>query len=182
MEARSTSAIGFVHFGGDLAAGVNDGIAVHLRSASTGAAAIIEPLSDSDTAALTVRAKGAAALTLGNSSNTVAFAGSQFALNSTATKIGTGSTTAFVLVQKYTVEFTEPACAASTCVISTYVVTGLTTNSNLIFTPRMPVTPSYAYAARCSTANELCITWTNVSGSTNSGSTNRGTLLAFNYV
>lgn len=182
MEARSTNTLGFVHYGGDVVAGVNDGIAVHLKSASTGAAAIIEPLSDSSTAALTVRAKGAAALTLGNSSNTVAFAGSQFALNSSATSIGTGSTTYFVLCQKYTVEFTEPALAATTSVISTYTVTGLTTNCNLIFTPRLPTAPSYVWSARCSTANELCITWTNVAVSTNSGSTNRGTLLAFNYV
>ena len=183
MIARSTNALGkWVHFGGDVVAGVDYGIGVSLEPGSTGGAAVIQPISDSDTAALTVCAKGAAALTLGNSSNSVAFAGGSFALNSTAVKIGTGSTTAFVLVQKYTVEFTEPDCAATTSVISTYTVTGLTTNSNLVFTPRLPTAPSYVWSARCSTANELCITWTNVAVSSNSGSSNRGILLAFNYV
>lgn len=172
MIARSTNTLGYVHFGGDVVAGIQDGIGVHLQSASTGAAAIIEPISDSDTAALTIRAKGAASLTIGNSSNTLALVGPTF---------GTGSTTVFSLVQKYTIEFTEPACAATTSVISTYTVTGLTTNSNLIFTPRMPTAPSYVWSARCSTANELCITWTNVAVSSNSGSSNRGVLLAFNY-
>lgn len=80
MEARSTNTVGYVHYGGDVVAGVNDGIAVHLRSASTGAAAIIEPLSDSDTAALTIRAKGAAALTVGNSSGSLELIGSGFTI------------------------------------------------------------------------------------------------------
>jgi len=75
MKARSTNAKGFVHYGGDLVAGVEDGIGVHLKSASTGSAAVIEAISDSDTAALTIRAKGAAVLTLGNSSNAVTMAG-----------------------------------------------------------------------------------------------------------
>ena len=80
MQARSTNVKGFVHFGGDVVAGIEDGIAVQLISASTGAAAVIEPLSDSDTAALTIRAKGAATLTLGNSSNAVAVTGSAVTL------------------------------------------------------------------------------------------------------
>ena len=71
MIARSTNAKGYVHFGGDLVAGVEDGIGVWLQSGSTGATAVVEPISDSDTAALTVRAKGAAELNLGNSSNQV---------------------------------------------------------------------------------------------------------------
>ena len=76
MEARSTNTMGrWVHFGGDLASGVDDGIGFIVRSASTGGTLIAEPLSDSDTAAFTVRAKGAATLTLGNSSNGIALTG-----------------------------------------------------------------------------------------------------------
>lgn len=175
MEARSSNAMGrWVHFGGDVAAGVEDGIGVILRSASTGSAAVIEPLSDSDTAALVVRAKGAAALTLGNSSN---------ALNLVAPRLGANSTTAFALVEKYTVEFTPPSLAATTGVLSTYTVTGLTTNSVLVFTPRLPISPAYSLRPRCSTANELVIAWGNLFGSTigTGESTNRGTLLAFNF-
>lgn len=80
MYARSSNAKGFVHFGGDVVAGVEDGIAVHLRSASTGSTAVIEPLSDSDTAALKIRAKGAAGLTVGNASNALSVAGSALTL------------------------------------------------------------------------------------------------------
>jgi hypothetical protein len=93
MQARSTNVKGFVHFGGDVVAGVEDGIAVQLRSASTGASAIIEPLSDSDTAALTVRAKGAATLTLGNSSNAVALTGSGITVGAGMPVVGIYSTT-----------------------------------------------------------------------------------------
>ena len=177
MEARSTNIFGFVHFGGDVVAGVNDGIAVHLRSASTGAAAIIEPLSDSSTAALTIRAKGAAVLTVGNSSNTLSLISPVL----TTPSLGAASTTVFALVQKYTVQFTPPQLAASTAVNSSYAVTGLTTNSVLVFTPRMPLELGYVVQPRCSTADELILQWTNAQGTTNSGSTNRGTLLAFNF-
>lgn len=90
MEARSTNAKGFVHYGGDVVAGVEDGVAVHLRSASTGGTAIIEPLTDSDTAALTVRAKGAAVLTFGNTSNAVAITGSSVAITGNM-RFGTGT-------------------------------------------------------------------------------------------
>jgi hypothetical protein len=175
MEARSTNTMGrWAHFGGDVAAGVNDGVAIILRSASTGGTAIIEPLSDSDTAALTIRAKGAADLTIGNSSNAVVFAGSGF-------KFGTGSTTALALVQRYTVEFKPPDIGASTGVVSTVTLAGLTTNAVLVFTARMPVNPCYSFRVRCSTASELCFDWTNGGGSSQSDSTNRGTLLAFNF-
>lgn len=175
MEARSSNAMGrWVHFGGDVAAGVEDGIGVILRSASTGGSAVIEPLSDSDTAALTIRAKGAAALTVGATGNT---------LNLVAPALGAASTTVFSLVQKYTVEFTPPSLAATTGVLSTYAVTGLTTNSVLVFTPRLPISPAYSFSPRCSTANELVISWQNSFGSTigTGESTNRGTLLAFNF-
>jgi len=81
MEARSTNAMGkWVHFGGDVASGVDDGIGIIQRSASTGSAAVIEPISDSSTAALTIRAKGAADLTLGNSSNGIRLVGSGFTI------------------------------------------------------------------------------------------------------
>lgn len=75
MNARSSNTLGYVHFGHSLVAGVEEGIGVALNPGSTGAAAIVEPISDSDTAALTVRAKGAAVLTIGNSSNTVNITG-----------------------------------------------------------------------------------------------------------
>lgn len=75
MNARSSNTLGHVHFGHSVIAGAEEGIGVALNPASTGGVAVVEPISDSDTAAMTVRAKGAAVLTIGNSSNTVNFAG-----------------------------------------------------------------------------------------------------------
>jgi hypothetical protein len=83
MNTRSTNTLGYVHFGHSVIAGVDEGIGVALNPGSTGAAAIIEPISDSDTAALTIQAKGAAALTIGNSSNSVSIGGTPFAAYST---------------------------------------------------------------------------------------------------
>jgi len=83
MEARSTNTKGYVHYGHDVVAGVEEGIGIRLGAASTGGVAIIEPISDSDTAALTVKAKGAAALALGDSSNVVSIGGVPYAAKST---------------------------------------------------------------------------------------------------
>jgi len=83
MNARSSNTLGSAHFGHSLVAGAEEGIGVALNPASTGSAAVIEPFSDSDTAALTVQAKGAAALTIGNSSNSISIGGTKFAAYST---------------------------------------------------------------------------------------------------
>jgi len=93
MNARSTNTKGYVHFGGDITSGVEDGIGVKLGSASTGASVVIEPLSDSDTAAMTVRAKGASVLTIGNSSNTVNITGTIGAFGAGSAPLGFYSTT-----------------------------------------------------------------------------------------
>lgn len=93
MNARSSNTLGYVHFGHSLVAGVEEGIGVALNPASTGAAAIIEPISDSDTAALTVRAKGASVLTIGNSSNTVNITGTIGAFGAGSAPLGFYSTT-----------------------------------------------------------------------------------------
>jgi hypothetical protein len=191
MEARSTNTIGFVHYGGDVVAGVNDGIAVHLRSASTGSTAVIEPLSDSSTAGLKIRAKGAATLTLGNTSNAVSLAGSLFTLTgavtavstavtltSTRVLIGTGSTSGISLIQQWKVEFNPPDLAATTSAISTITCAGLTTNAHIIITPRVPIDVLYSYQPYCSSANELKVQWYNASASSNSDSTNTAYVIA----
>ena len=169
ISARSTNVKGFVHFGGDVVAGVEDGIAVHLKSASTGSAAVIEPLSDSDTAALTIRAKGAATLTVGNSSNVVVL----------AAPLGVGSTFVPTAINRYVVEFTPPELAASTWANSSYTVTGLSTGySALILTAKYALSGCYGYKARCSTVNELIVTFGNYGASTigTGESTNRFTV------
>ena len=158
MSTRSTNAIGFVHFGGDLVAGVNDGVGILLHPASTGSTAVIEPISDSDTAGLKIRAKGAATLTLGNSSNSVLLVGP---------KPGTGSTSAVTLMQRYLVSFTAPELAASTAMDSTHACVGLTTGASLIMvTPRSPISNAYTFTPRCTAANLLTVAIGNTFGST----------------
>ena len=78
------------------------------------------------------------------------------------------------------VQFTEPALAASTTVASTYTVTGLTTNTVCLFSPHAALAAGYGISAvYCDAADELTILWANETGSTKSGSSNRGYLTAF---
>lgn len=70
MERRSTNVKGFVHFGGDVASGVEDGIGVRLGTASTGSTVWIEAVSDDTNANIGIRSQGAGTITIGNSSQT----------------------------------------------------------------------------------------------------------------
>ena len=176
IATKSTNTKGFVHFGGDIVSGIEDGTGIIVGSASTAATPYLEPIADETNANIGVRAKGTGTVTIGNSSNVI-----EFGAGITSPKLGVASTTAFTLVQRYVVQFTAPALAASTSVASTYTVTGLTTNSVLVFTPKNPISPAYTYMPYCSTANELVIQWGNIFGSTigTGESTNRGILLQF---
>jgi hypothetical protein len=81
MDRRSTNVKGFVHFGGDVTSGVNDGIGVRLGSGSTGSTAFIESVSDDTNANLHIRAQGAGNLILGTSSNATFLLGSVYNLS-----------------------------------------------------------------------------------------------------
>ena len=69
MDRRSTNVKGFVHYGGDITSGVEDGIGIRLGTASTGSTAWIESLSDDTNANIGIRAQGAGTITIGTSSN-----------------------------------------------------------------------------------------------------------------
>ncbi len=76
MNYRSTNVDNhFVHFGGAIVNGVQEGRGIELNPASTGASPNIQPVGDDANIGLTVAAKGTGQLTLGNSSNTVAILG-----------------------------------------------------------------------------------------------------------
>lgn len=75
MERRSTSVLGFVHYGGEVRNGVAAGIGFNLGHASTGSTAWIESISDDTNANLGIRAQGAGTITIGTSSNAVAMPG-----------------------------------------------------------------------------------------------------------
>ena len=173
MQIRSTNTDGATHFGGSVIAGVNSSHGVEMRGGSTGG--LVTVIGDDANISLSIKSQGTGPINLGDSSNALN-------INSATTQIGASSTTPVRFVQRHVVQFTEPDLAASSWVDSTYAVTGLTTNATLHFTARMPLAAGYMVGdVRCSTAAELVIRWVNAGGSTISGSTNRGTLLAFNY-
>ena len=174
ISERSTNTKGFVHFGGDIVSGVEDGVGIVVGSASTGAIPYLEPIADS-TASIGIRAKGTGDVRIGNSSNAIALKG--------PVSIGNASTTAIPLIQQYTVQYTIPALAASASAESTYTVAGLTTNCGLFLTPQDPLNAAYTYQARCSTAAELVVRGGNLLGSTigSAGTTGRFKLIAFQF-
>lgn len=67
MEYRSTNVDGFVHFGGDVVAGVNATAGVKLSSNS------VSPVGDAAAIDLYIMPKGTGKLYLGNNTNAVAF-------------------------------------------------------------------------------------------------------------
>jgi hypothetical protein len=182
MEYRSTNSEGsYTHHGGALVIGVGFGSGIELNPTSSGASPTILPAGDEANKSLIIAGKGAGGVTLGNSSNGIALAGSSVAitsthvaLNSTRFTLGTGSTTAFSGMSRRFIEFTVPALSSAGSAESTVTVAGLTTNAILIFQPRVrmnsTVTGVFA-TVRCSTADELTIEFHNGSLSTLSGST-----------
>ena len=165
MLFRSTNSK-FTHFQGDVLSNIDDSShGVHLAGGSTGG--IVQPCGDEDNIVLAVRGKGTGFTRLGNSS--------------ALARIG-ASTTGLSNLQRYLVEFTPPALASTAVVVSTYAVVGLTTNAAILaLTPRLIYSSNYVvHGARCSTADELSVTWSNLLTSTigTGESTNRWTLLA----
>lgn len=95
-----------------------------------------------------------------------------------------GSTTALLLLQRYLIGYTVPALSSFSASLSTVTVTGLTTNSALSLTPRLQTNSTVlgvTMEPRCSTANELSITFMNFTPSSLSGSTQSGYLLQFGF-
>jgi len=78
------------------------------------------------------------------------------------------------------VQFTEPDLAASTSVASTYTTPGLKANGACVFSPVADLTAGYGIGAvYCASSGQLSILWVNETGSTKSGSSNRGYLTQF---
>ncbi len=86
----------------------------------------------------------------------------------------------------FTVQFTAPVLSsgiAEQAVESTYTVAGVSTGTVLTFTPTNPINALYSVRARCSTADELTLSWGHFGDSTigTGESTNRGVLLQFRF-
>src|SRR3990167_8676599 len=189
MYRRSSSG---THFQREIIAAVDSSHGVRLDGGSTGG--IVEAFAEDTSASLTVRAKGAGILTLGQSTSpvlipgssftlgtssspgritvsTLAITSSQITLGSTASSIVIGnSTTYFTAVQRYLVGASTiviPVLAASQNTDVTYSVTGLSTGSAIVVT-MLGAGISTAYGitgVRCSTADQLTIRWLNNSAS-----------------
>lgn len=94
------------------------------------------------------------------------------------------STTFITTVQRYFVNYTVPTLSSGGSAESTQTIAGLTTNSILVLQPRIANNSSVTgvqVLPRCSTANSLCLTFSNNSISTLSGSTQSGYLLQFGF-
>ena len=168
MRFRSSNSK-FTHFQGDVLSNVDDSShGVQLSGGSTGG--VVESCGDEDNVAIRLRGKGTGRTNIGNSS--------------AVTQIGAAgssqSTSGIALVQRYRVDFTVPALSSGASDISTVTVVGLTTNSILVLQARVQPNSTVvgvALDARCSTADELVITYSNNSISSISGSTQSGYLL-----
>lgn len=171
MQFRSSNSK-FTHFGGDVVSNVDDSShGVKLSGGSTGG--VIEAVGDDDNITLTVRGKGTGNTIIGST-------GGQISLNSTRTTIGSGSTFNMSMIQRYFVHFTVPALSSGAADVSTVTVNGLTTNSMLILQSRVQPNSTVVgvhVTGRCSTADELVVTYHNNSVSSISGSTQSAYLL-----
>lgn len=180
MLFRSTNGK-FVHYGGDVLSNTDDSShGVQLTGGSTGG--IVQAAGDEANITLRVRGVGTGQTILGTT-------GAIVTLNSTGTQIGERSTTALAYFQRYRIDWTIPALssagAAGASADSTVTVTGLTTNSVLLFGQTQvwnsTTDPGVLVTVRCSTAAELKITSHNIGPSTLSGSTKSGTLIQFGF-
>lgn len=98
--------------------------------------------------------------------------------------VGSDSTTASAKIQRYRVDYTVPALSSNAASVSTLTVVGLTTNSILVLTPRQQNNSTVAGVTiepRCSTVDELSLTFMNTSVSSLSGSTQSAYLLQVTF-
>lgn len=107
MERRSTNDIGYVHYQGDVVSNVGSSHGVRLGGGSTGG--IVEPFGDDTSIGLTLRAKNAGPIVIGNSTQALTFSSTNV-IHSSGTVMQVGSTApwaGFVRVQDTAV--TTPA-------------------------------------------------------------------------
>ena len=186
MEFRSTNDNGYAHHQGDIVSNVSSGgpinssHGVHLTGGSTGG--IVQSAGDETNIALNIRAKGSGPLNIGSTTSGVT-------LNSSATQLGSASTTGIAILQRYRVDWTVPALSSAGVDIasgdSTVTVTGLTTNSILVIQRRGALNSTNStglfLTCCCSTVNELRLTVHNIGASTISGSTMSAYLLQVGF-
>jgi hypothetical protein len=162
LNYRSTNARGkFVHFGGSLVAGADEGSGIELNATSSASTPTIRPVGDESAKSISIAGKGTGGV-----------------------QLGSGSTTSISLFQRYFVEFTVPALSSAASAESTVTVLGLTTASILVLQPRVKLNSTVTgvtVTARCSTADELTVEYHNISQSSLSGSTQSAYLFEIRF-
>lgn len=94
------------------------------------------------------------------------------------------STTFITIIQRFRVDYTVPTLSSNAAAVSTVTVAGLTTSSILVLQPRLQNNSTVAgvhIEPRCSTADELSLTFINGAVSSLTGSTQSGYLLQFAF-
>ena len=186
MEYRSSNADGrYVHFGGAVVAGAEYGSGIELNPNSSGSAPNIKPCGDETNKGITLASKGTGTITIGSSGDQPLVITSTDTTFNGGAKIGSSGTKASE-VRSFTVEFTAPLLSSGIteqAVESTYTAAGVSTGTVLMFTPTNPVNALYTWRARCSTVDELTLSWGHFGDSTiGSGeSSNRGVLVQFRF-
>jgi hypothetical protein len=166
MEYRSTNGAGkYVHFGGSVVAGADQGSGIELVATSSGTAPVIQPVGDETDKSIQIKGKGTGGVQIG------------------------ASTSSFSLAQASLIQFTVPALSsagvATATAESTLTLSGATTNSIFVVQQRVAynstITEGVYVTARCSTADELRLTFWNHGASSISGSTSSAYLLQFKF-
>lgn len=163
---RSTNNTGYSHHGGALVVGTELGSGIEFNPTSSGASPTILPAGDETDKSLLLAGKGTGGI-----------------------QIGAASTTPITLIQLHVLNFTIPALssagASGSASDSTVTFAGMSTNEVLILQQRVSYNstsdPAVRVTARCSTAEELRLTFWNHGPSTISGSTASARLLRFKF-
>lgn len=167
MEFRSTNDQGYSHFKGDVISNVSSGgvqnssHGVMLTGSNTGG--VVTAAGDEQNIPINIRGKGTGGVIFGSTAQ---------------------STSAVQALQRYFIDYTVPTLSSNSASVSTVTVTGLTTNSILVLTPRLQNNSTVAgvyIEPRCSTANELSLTFINGAVSSLTGSTQSGYLLQVRF-
>lgn len=170
--STNPSSVGTIRLGYDLSINgrtSTDGNTVQMLKASTGDIVYV----------------GDASYGLHGRGSSIAITSTHIDLDSTRIVVGGPSTTSIERIQRYLVEWTVPAMSSgSTAAETTVTVTGLTTNSVLVLSPRVQVNSSVSGITihpRCSTADELVLQQSKIGESSIGGSTQSAYLLQFRF-
>lgn len=176
MDTRSSNAVGYVHYQGDVVSNVGSSHGVQLSGGSTGG--IVQAIGDDANVSLSLYPRGTGDLVLGTSSNAVKISsGASFTLAGTDALTG---------IYRYTdtAVATPNFNSTNAMVIDTdHVIPGLTTNSYVLAIPRNSSTDCVLTTVKVSksTATNVHCSWLKCSTLTVGASTATVDFLCFRF-